>query len=48
VLRRVRFDRRMFTDDQAQEWWENNRVDVMQRLELVLPSARSRRSNDGS
>ena len=48
VLRRVRFDRRTFTDDQAQEWWENNRVDVMQRLGLVLPSARTRRSNDGS
>ena len=43
VLRRVRFDRRTFTDDQAQDWWENNRVDVMQRLRLVLPSARSRR-----
>ena len=46
VLRRVRFDRRAFTDDEAQEWWENNRVDVMQRLRLVLPSARSRRPND--
>ena len=45
-LRRVRFDRRAFTDDQAQEWWENNRLDVMQRLRLVLPSARSRRPND--
>ena len=43
VLRRVRFDRRTFTDDQAQDWWENNRVDVMQRLRLVLPSARSRK-----
>lgn len=43
VLRRVRFDRRTFTDEQAQEWWENNRDAVMSRLGLVLPSARSHR-----
>jgi hypothetical protein len=42
VLRRVRFDRRTFTDEQAQEWWELHRLDVMRTLGLVLPGARPR------
>ena len=46
VLRRVRFDRRAFTDEQAQDWWENNRATVMSRLGLVLPSARPRRTHE--
>ena len=45
VLRRVRFDRRTFTDEQAQDWWEGNRAAVMGRLGLVLPSARTRRTS---
>jgi hypothetical protein len=44
VLRRVRFDRRTFTDEQAQEWWETNKSAVMGRLGLVLPTARRRKA----
>jgi hypothetical protein len=46
VLRRVRFDRRAFTDERAQEWWENNKSAVMSRLGLVLPTARRRKAQD--
>jgi hypothetical protein len=46
ILRRVRFDRRTFTDEEAQDWWENNRFAVMRRLGLVMPSARPRKPDE--
>lgn len=39
VLRRVRFDRRRFDDEQASEWWEGNRDRVLSELALVLPGS---------
>jgi len=44
VLRRVRFDKRRFSDERAAEWWAANQQSVMARMALVLPVSRSRRT----
>lgn len=37
VVRRVRFDKRVYTDDAAVDWWEQRRGDILREHKLSMP-----------
>jgi len=38
LLKRVRFSKRIFSNDLAKQWWEENRARVIRELDLTVPA----------
>ena len=38
LLKRVRFSKRIFSNELAKQWWEENRARVIRELHLTVPA----------